>query len=219
MEAEKGSEGGRGGELKSVHKEQHEEHRSEGEAEGGDGAAKDVEGDSWGASSPDQTVENWSPSNNRGARPEPTAAHTEPPETPSKTPSKGRGHLRRPGKEPGASSDRRNENGESPSTAAANVFGASPTAFRSPAQEEAEAAVQHGAPEVNPILRQVVSAFSPVRSPAKVANADGATTPRTGNYQSRWGTIRSVVGSPISDLPDETSMSDHSGDSSSDELQ
>ncbi len=81
--------------------------------------------------------------------------------------------------------------------------------------------MQHGGPEVNPILRQVVSAFSPVRSPAKMAggDGDGAMTPRTESYQSRWGTVRSVIGSPISDLPDETSMSDNSGDSSSDDLQ
>ena len=218
MEAEKKNEEGEKEELKPLGEEQH---CNGGGEEGSGGAAKDVTGDSWGASGPGQTVENWSPTNNRRASPEPSAPYTEPPETPSKTPSKGRGHFQHPGKESGTSSERRNSNSETPPTAAANVLGSTPTAFRSPTTEQGEVAVQHGGPEVNPILRQVVSAFSPVRSPAKMAggDGDGAMTPRTESYQGRWGTVRSVIGSPISDLPDETSMSDNSGDSSSDDLQ
>ena len=101
-----------------------------------------------------------------------------------------------------------------PPPAAAKAYGAAP----SPAPEPGETAEQHGAAEANPILRQVLSAFSPVRSPAKAPDSGGPTTPRTENYHSCWGIIRSVIESPISDLPDETSMSEHSGDSTSDEL-
>ena len=79
--------------------------------------------------------------------------------------------------------------------------------------------IQVRAPEVNPILRQVVSAFSPVRSPVKVhEEGRDPATPASDHYKSRWGSIRSVIGSPISDLNDETSMSGPS-ETSSDDLQ
>ena len=141
----------------------------------------------------------------RRASPEP-AATGDPFEDPSK------GEL--PGREAGASSEKASGTSGTPPPAAAKAYGAAP----SPAPEPGETAEQHGAAEANPILRQLLSAFSPVRSPAKAPDSGGPTTPRTENYHSCWGIIRSVIESPISDLPDETSMSEHSGDSTSDEL-
>ena len=179
---------------------------------GGGAAAGEGAGDSGArASGPGQTAESWSPAGLRRASPEPAGPQTEPPETPSKAPPKGR---ELPGREAGASSEKASGTSGTPPPAAAKAYDAAP----SPAPEQGEAAEQHGAAEANPILRQVVSAFSPVGSPAKAPDSGGPTTPRAEKYHSRWGTIRSVIGSPISDLPDETSMSEHSGDSTSDEL-
>ena len=107
-----------------------------------------------------------------------------------------------------------------------SIHEAPATAFSSPKPEkiagpkdENDVQIQVRAPEVNPILRQVVSAFSPVRSPVKVhEEGRDPATPASDHYKSRWGSIRSVIGSPISDLNDETSMSGPS-ETSSDDLQ
>ena len=164
--------------------------RREGQGGGGGGAAAGEEaGDSGArASGLGQTAERWSRAGLRRASPEPAPPQTEPPETPSKTPPKGR---ELPGREAGASSEKASGTSGTPPPAAAKAYGAAP----SPAPEPGETAEQRGAAEANPILRQVVSAFSPVRSPAKAPDSGGPTTPRTENYHSRWGTIHSVIGS------------------------